>query len=323
LPEKQEEVLRRRTFWSGTVTFGLVSVPVALLPGNRTEKVSLRMLAPDGTPLQRRYVCPAEDRFVDREEIVRGYEVERGSFVVVSDEELESLAPEKSREIDLRRFVPREQLSPFYFDRSYFLVPTGDTRKPYRLLAETMERMGRAGVATFVMRSKEYLVAILAENGILRAVTLRFREELRSPEDVGLPEAEGVSKSDLSAMEEAVQEATLQELPREELKDEDADRLLALVRKKKASRRDVQPLPETAEEEREETGKVIDLMEVLKRSLEEKDSSSAPSGKKVGKRQNLSSKTKKELYEQAQKLDIPGRSDMDKDELVQAIREHG
>ncbi len=323
MPEKHEDFLRRRAFWSGTVTFGLVSVPVALLPGNRTRKVSLRMLAPDGTPLERRYVCPAEERPVGPEEIVRGYEVEKGSFVVVSDEELESLAPEKSREIDLQRFVPAGQISPFFLDRSYFLVPTGDTRKPYRLLAETMEKTGRAGVATFVMRSKEYLVAILSENGILRAVTLRFQEEIRSPEDVGLPEPEEVSASDLSAMEKAIQEASVNEIPEDDLADADADRLLALVEKKRRSGQDVLPLPEAAEEERTETGKVIDLMEVLKRSMEEKEPPSRSAGKKGGKKKGLSSKTKKELYEQARQLDIPGRSDMDKDELVQAIRQHG
>ena len=323
MPEKHEDLLRRRAFWSGTVTFGLVSVPVALLPGNRARKVSLQMLAPDGTPLERRYVCPAEDRFVSREEIVRGYEVEKGSFVVVSDEELESLAPERSREIDLQRFVPREQISPFFFDRSYLLVPTGDTRKPYRLLAETMERTGRAGVATFVMRSREYLVAILAEEGILRAVTLRFREEIRSPDEAGLPETEAVSDADLSAMEEAIQEASVREIDEKDLADADADRILALVEKKMQSGRDVIPLPESAEEEEEETGKVIDLMEVLKRSMEEEGSSAESAGGKAGRKPDLSSRTKKELYEQARRLDIPGRSDMDKDELVRAIQERG
>ena len=323
MPEKHEDLLRRRAFWSGTVTFGLVSVPVALLPGNRARKVSLRMLAPDATPLERRYVCPAEERPVGPEEIVRGYEVEKGSFVVVSDEELDSLAPEKSREIDLQRFVPREQISPFFFDRSYFLVPTGDTRKPYRLLAETMEKTGRAGVATFVMRSREYLVAILAERGILRAVTLRFQEEIRSSHEVGLPENEEVSDADLSAMEKAIQDAAIQEIDEEDLADADAGRILALVEKKRKSGRDVIPIPEAAEAEEKETGKVIDLMEVLKRSMQEKETPARSAGKKGGKKKDLSSRTKKELYEQAKELDIPGRSDMDKNELVQAIQEHG
>src|SRR5207248_7073669 len=108
---------------------------------------------------------------------------------VVTDEELERLAPEKSRDIDLRRFVEAEAIPPMYFERSYFLVPAGGSAKAYRLLAATMEETHRAGIATFVMRGKEYLVAILSENGILRAETLRFSDEIRSPEDVGLPEA--------------------------------------------------------------------------------------------------------------------------------------
>ncbi|MCF8143038.1 MAG: Ku protein [Deltaproteobacteria bacterium] len=270
MPEQNEELLRRRAFWSGTVTFGLVSVPVALLPGNRTQRVSLRMLAPDGTPLERRYVCPSENRPIDSEEIVRGYEIEKGHFVVLSDKELESLAPEKSREIDLRRFVPADQISPFYFDRSYFLVPTGDSRKPYRLLVETMEKTGLAGVATFVMRSKEYLVAILAQNGILRAVTLRFEDEIRRPEEAGLTGTEKATDTGLAAMEKAVRAASIDDIDKKDLEDVDAGRLLDLVKRKKDSGRDIIEVQEVVEEKKKETGKVIDLMEILKRSMEEK-----------------------------------------------------
>lgn len=332
MPEKYEDVLRRRAFWSGTVTFGLVSVPVAVLPGNRSPRVALRMLAPDGTPLERRYACPAENRPVGPGEIVRGYEIEKGTFVVVSDEELESLAPEKSREIDLRRFVPVEQISPFYFDRSYFLAPTGDSRKPYRLLAEVMERTGRAGVATFVMRSKEYLVAILARNGILRAVTLRFEDEIRRPEEAGLAEPGEVPDSGLADMEQAIRAASISDIDQKDLEDDDAGRLLDLVKKKKASGKDVIQIPEVAEEEKEEKGKVIDLMEILKQSMKEegpsgggrkKKLSAGPAGKKRAKKpsRDLSKKTRKDLYEQAKDLDIQGRSHMDKDELVRAIQE--
>lgn len=298
----QNELLRQRSFWSGTVTFGLVSVPVALLPGNRSSGVSLRMLAPDGTPLERRYICPAENRPVGPEEIVRGYEIEEGNFIELSDEELESLEPEKSREIDLRRFVPVGQISPFYFDRSYFLVPTGDSRKPYRLLAETMERTGRAGVATFVMRSKEYLVAILAQNGILRAVTLRFEEEIRRPGEAGLAESGEVPDSSLADMEEAIRAASLDDIDPEELEDVYADRLLELVKRKKASGKDVLAPPGGPEEEKQETGKVIDLMEILKRSMAEgpaggkqKSATAKTRGKKKADKVpgNLSKKTKR------------------------------
>jgi DNA end-binding protein Ku len=282
LPDRDEDLLRRRVFWSGSVTFGLVSVPVALLPGNRSRGVTLRMLAPDGTPLKRRYTCPAENRPVDPDEIGRGYEIEKDRYIVLSDEELESLDPEKSREIDLRRFVPVEQISPLYFDRSYFLVPTGDSRKPYRLLAETMERTGLAGVATFVMRSKEYLVAILSQNGILRAVTLRFDKEIRRPEEAGPAGPGEVPDSNLKAMEEAIRNASVDHIDRRELEDVYTDRLLKLVTGKKTAGRDIIEIP-AVEEEKRETGKVIDLMEILKRSMGE--------GVPVGKKEKRTVKT--------------------------------
>ena len=158
-----------RPFWSGTLTFGLVSVPVDLYPGNRTNRAPLRMLGPEGEPLSRRYYSEKSGRDLDDDEMIRGYEIEKDRYVVVTDEELERLAPEQRRDLDLRRFVPLEDIPPLYFDRSYFLAPSEGSEKAYKLLAHTMEKEKLAGVATFVMRGKQYLVTIFAENEILRA----------------------------------------------------------------------------------------------------------------------------------------------------------
>ena len=177
-----------RPFWSGTLTFGLVSVPVDLYPGNRTNRAPLRMLSAEGEPLSRRYYSQKTEGDLEDDEMVRGFEIEKDKYVVVTDEELERLAPEQSRDIDLRRFVPLKDVPPLYFDRSYFLAPSEGSEKAYKLLAETMVKGDLAGIATFVMRGKEYLVAIFAENGILRAETMRFADEIRSPKEVDLPE---------------------------------------------------------------------------------------------------------------------------------------
>lgn len=266
MPENED--IRSRAFWSGTITFGLVSIPVALYPGNRPGRVRLRMLATDGTPLARRYYCPVENRPIGRDEIIRGFEIEKGNFVTVADEELEGLQPKKSREIDLRRFVPAGRIDPKFFDRAYFLVPAGDSSKPYRLLAETMEKTGQAGIATFVMRGKEYLVAILSENGILRAETLRFAEELRAPHDVGLPERPELSEPAVNAMAEAIRAEDSGDFNPDELTDVYTEQLLALIERKRAAGKDVvRGLGPPADEEEEEEGKVVDLMEILKRSM--------------------------------------------------------
>jgi len=358
--ERDEDDVGPRSFWSGTITFGLVSIPVELFPATRSQRVSLRMVAPDGTPLVRRYFCPKEEKELDWDEIVRGYEVEKDTFVVVTDEELEKLAPERTRDIDLRVFVDVGEIDPMHFERAYYLTPGGNSTKAYRLLAATMEQTGKAGIATFVMRGKEYLIAILAENGILRAETLRFAEEVRTAEDVGLPAPEKAKATMVKQMEKAIAALSESAFDEKELEDRSAEKLLELVARKEksgegvvAAREDAEPAPSEG---------VIDLMEVLKRSLQgassggtakrtakrggtgsgsgasgkpaaskqsaSKQSASGPTTSKAngaggaGKwtKSHLAKQSKDQLYEEAKKLDIQGRSSMTKDELIEAIR---
>ena len=253
-----------RAFWSGTISFGLVSIPVDLFPANRRGRPGLRLLAPSGLPVQRRYASSGKDAEVPPAHLIRGYEVASGDYVVVTDEELAALAPEKSRDIDLTRFVPVDDVDPVLFERAYFLSPGGQSLKAYRLLADVMERTGRAGIATFVMRDKEYLVAILSEGGILRAETLRFADEVRSAEDVGLPEAAKPKAAKVKAFERLITARSEKALDPAELVDPWTAKIEALAEKKQKRGEDVVEVPEAAEEERAE---VIDLMEVLKRSL--------------------------------------------------------
>jgi DNA end-binding protein Ku len=344
LPEHEElqEEVRGRSFWSGTLTFGLVSIPVALFPAQRSVRVSLRMLSDDGTPLKREYYDPDTGRSLAADDIVRGYELEDGEYVVVTDDELESLEPKKSRDIDLRLFVDRARIDPAFFERAYFLVPAGDTSKAYRLLAETMERLDRAGIATFVMREREYLVAILAENGILRAETLRFADELRSPEDVGLPEPPNVKAADVKRFERELRKLHAKQFDPEQLHDRAAERLTELIARKQQQGEDV--LISGSGTAAEPSEDVIDLMQILKRSLAGEEGRKAPrrspakagDGRGGSPRKSASGKggktraaggdelaelSREELYERAKQLDIPGRSSMSKTQLVKAIRQ--
>jgi DNA end-binding protein Ku len=322
VPERDEpdgagEAIAARPFWSGTISFGLVSIPVNLFPANRSSRVSLRMVSPEGRPLSRRYFAPSDERPLDADEIVRGYETEKDRFVVVEDEELERLAPERTRDIDLRVFVDAAEIDPMHFERAYFLAPAGNSTKAYRLLAKVMEETGRAGIATFVMRAKEYVVAILAERGILRAETLRFADELRTPEDVGLPEPVEPAPAAVKAVEKEIAKRAEKRLDQGELVDRSAERLLKLAAKKAKAGRDV---VHYEPEERDEGAPVIDLMEILKRSI------SGAGEEGAGKRSaaaaaDLDGRSKTELYERAKELDIPGRGGMSKEELVEAIRQ--
>lgn len=221
------------------------------------------MLSSEGEPLARKYYSEKTERDLDADQMVRGYEYDKGKYVVVTDEELERLAPEKTRDIDLKRFVPQESIPPVYFERGYFLTPDTGSEKAYKLLAETMEKEGKAGLATFVMRGKEYLVSIFAEHGILRAETMRFPDELRSPADVDLPKKKKVPPAMVRKFEKLISNKSKKQLSARKLEDEQTERLLKLVKKKSAQRKNV---VEVETEEREQ-GKVIDLMAVLKKSL--------------------------------------------------------
>lgn len=255
-----------RPFWSGTISFGLVSIPVNLFPAVRESRVSLRMLSPEGAPLKREYVGGESAKELEETETTRGFEMPNGKVVTISDEELDRLAPEKSRTIDLRLFVSRDEISPMYYERAYFLTPNDDTAKAYRLLAEVMERKGRAGVATFVMRGKEHLVAILAEGGILRAQTLRFDDEVRRPKDVGLPKKTKAPAATVRKFEASIKRSLKKTLETSEMRDEYADAMLKLIERKRSHHKDI---VETEVTEREKPARVIDLMEVLKSSLEQ------------------------------------------------------
>jgi DNA end-binding protein Ku len=238
-------------------------VPVSLFPATRSTRTSLRMLGPDGQPLARRYYAEKTGKDLDADEVVRGFEVDKDKFVIVTDEELERLAPEKTRDIDLKQFVPADSIPPLYFERGYFLTPAAGSQKAYKLLAETMDKSGLAGIATFVMRGKEYLVAIFSDKGILRAETMRFADELRSPAYIGLPKKKEPTKATVHKFEKLISNKSKKQFSPSKLEDKQTDSLLKLVKKKQANRANVVKV----EEEAETDHKVVDLVKILKQSL--------------------------------------------------------
>lgn len=332
MPDDDTPAAAARAFWSGTLTFGLVNVPVDLYAAVRARQTSMRMVDDKGRPLGREYYCPKDGRKLDDDDIVRGYETDGGEMIVVTDEELESVAPELTRDIELRRFVPRAQIPPTYFQRPYFLVPSGRSAKAYHLLAATMQRTGRVGIGTFVMRGHQYLVAILSENGVLRAATLRFSDELRTPEDVGLPRRGRSAARRVKPLEQAVEALTRAALDEEELADRYAGKLRDLAQKKAKEGKDVIDISTRAEaDDAEEAGgaEVIDLVQLLRKRLSAKAKTGAAAppvpARDGGERgegapDDLGSWSRQALYDRAQHLGIPGRSRMDKDALVAAIR---
>jgi DNA end-binding protein Ku len=197
-----------RSLWSGSLSFGLVNVPVALFSGVKDTDLHFRQLhEKDHTPVETRRFCADEDVEVPYDEIAHGYETDDGDLVVLTDAELATAAPRKTRTIDIEAFVDLDDVDPIHFDHPYVVMPAGDaegTQRAYRLLLEVMERTERAALGRFVMRTKEYLVLIRARAGRLVLTTLLWHDEVRPAEDVPKP-----TKRDKPAKKEVDQAVAL------------------------------------------------------------------------------------------------------------------
>ena len=275
----------RRPAWSGTISFGLVSVPVELYSATRPRKLRSRMLDASGTPVARRYFCPEDEKLLDDSEIVRGYELPNGESITVEDEELAALAPKKSREIDLRLFTHEDQLNPAWFDHAYVLVPGSEGGKAYRLLAEVMHRTQRVGIASFVMRAREYIIAIFSDGHVLLGQTLRFADELRSPDDLGISGSAKVPPALLEKFRQLLSNGRGKRFDPGSLVDPGHAALETLIEAKR-KRGDVLQSREAPEAATDADGaEVIDLMQLLKNSLQGAKGGQTPGPKpKLGKR---------------------------------------
>lgn len=327
MPEQHQAAAPVRSFWSGTITFGLVSIPVEFYAAARARETSMKLVDAEGHPLGRQYTREDEDKPLANAEIVRGFETDDGKMVVVTDEELAAAAPETSRDIDLHRFVPLEQIAPSYFVRPYFLAPAARSGKAYTLLAQTMEATGKVGIGRFVMRGHEYLVAIIAEGGVLRAETLRYFDELRTPEGIGLPEPAQPPASLVKAFAKEIERLQENRLDLHELEDRQAEALQALAQRKRKQHKDVISLSAQAEDEQAQEGgaQIVDLVQLLRRSLGATGAAAEARGAKAAASKepvsdDLSGKTRDALYKMASDLGISGRSKMSKEQLIDAVQ---
>jgi DNA end-binding protein Ku len=171
--------------WSGTISFSLVAIPVRLVTAVQPGHVSFHLLhSKDYSRLARRMFCPEEKTMVPPDEIIRGYEILPDKYVLVTDEELESVTPERSRTIEILEFIDMKEVDPIYYDHPYYLVPSKGGEKAYQLLVEVMRRTNRAGLARFVLGEREYLVAIKSTDGALALITLHYSEEILPDSDI-------------------------------------------------------------------------------------------------------------------------------------------
>lgn len=298
-----------RPLWKGTVSFGLVSVPVELWSAIRDQSVRFREVhVTDGSPVKHVKYCAEEGRPIDPSEVGRAYEVEKGKLIRITDEELEKLEPEKTQTIEIESFVPREEVDPIRFDHPYYMVPGNDTvgtLRAYKLLVEAMTEGDLLALGTFVMRSREYLAAIRVRGDALALSTMHFPAEIRAADAVPGPE----ESADAESVKDAV--AIIEELSTEwepdSYKDHYRARLMKVVDSKRKGKKVKAP---TAKEEKPTAAP--DLMAALKETL-------ANSKRKRRRPRDLSGLSKDDLYEMATERGLKGRSSMSKQQLIKAL----
>jgi DNA end-binding protein Ku len=299
-----------RAIWTGSIAFGLVNVPVRMYSAVEEHTLHFHFVhAPDGSRIGYEKICKAEDKPVPDDEIVKAFEYEKGEWVYMTGEDFEAAAAENHRTIDIRAFVPFEEIDSIYFERTYYLGPEENGERVYSLLARAMADSGLAGVAKWVMRDRQNLGLLRVRHGAIALERMHFADEIRSTEGIAPGDVE-LDKNELEMAAQLIEQYSGTFKP-EEYRDTYRDALCEII---EAKRRGEKVRVEAEPESEPPT----DLMAALRASVEAARRQ-RPASTRNGN-EDLEGKSKEELYELAKKADIPGRSDMSKDELVEALK---
>lgn len=255
-----------RAIASGTISFGLVSIPIKLYSTSETAAgVSFNLLhAKCKTRLKQQYICPQDNNeIVPREDMVKGYEFSKGQYVTFTPEELEALEETASKSIEITEFVPAEKVDPVYVDKMYYVGPDKGGDRPYRLLAEAMRRTGRSALAKYAARGKQYLVLVTPRPDGLVLQQLHYADEVKPFSEVPIGEAE-VKEAELKLAVQIVEQISTDAFRPEQYRDEVKDRILVQVQRK-VEGQEITAAPAAAPQ-----AQIIDLMEALKASLQVK-----------------------------------------------------
>jgi DNA end-binding protein Ku len=254
-----------RPIWSGSISFGLVNVPVKLFSAVNRKTVHFNQIdSRTGSRIKYQKVSAADGSEVPGEAIVKGYELPSGQYVLIDDAELAGLDPEASRTIDIEEFVDLDEIDPLFYDNAYYVAPDKATAKPYALLARAMEETGKVGIARFVMRSKQYLCAVRPKEGMLLLSTMVYADEVNDPAQIS--EFEAVEDAELTdrelTMAKQLVESLASDFDADQFEDTYRSKVLELIERKAAGETGLVEVPEI------ETGeKVVDLMAALEASV--------------------------------------------------------
>jgi DNA end-binding protein Ku len=252
-----------RSLATGTISFGLVSIPVRLYAATQhSSHVSFNLLhAKDGARLKQQYVCSKDGEVVERDDMVKGFEFAKDRYVTFTGEELKALEEIATQTIDIAEFVPADQVDPVYFDRAYHLGPDKGGAKAYKLLTEALAQSGKAALARYAARGKQYLVLIRPAKGRLVMQQLYYADEVRSAEEVPVDEAE-VKESEIQLALQLIQQTATDTFRPEQYEDTVRQRTLEAI-EQKVQGQEIQVAAPAAPQ-----GEVIDIMEALKASLQ-------------------------------------------------------
>lgn len=335
-----------RPIWDGTISFGLVTVPVALYGATEEHNVHFNQLERDTSDrIRYKRVNERTGKEVAYSDIVKGYEVAKGEYVIVEPDELAEIAPGRSRSIEIEAFVELNEIDPIYFQKAYWLAPTDEGyAHAYHLLLRAMAETNRVGIALFVMRGKQYLTAVRAGDGVLTLETMYFADEVRDPAKTipALPKPDNQRPNELSMAVELIKSMTGPWNP-QDYRDTYEEKVRELIEAKREGRTAV-PAADA-----EEPTKVIDLTEALRRSVRRSgggkagssaagsgSSGSSDEGEPSAERSRTTQSgggrsaqsgqddtadmSKTDLLKLARDLDVKGRSAMSRDELAEAVR---
>ena len=311
-----------RSIWTGSISFGLVNVPVRVFSAVHEHKLSFHLVhEKDDGPIGYQKICKLEDRPVPNGEIVKAFEYEKGEMVRITDEDFAAVRVEGQHTIELEDFVPYEDIDPTFFSHTYLVGPQEGAERPYALLVHAMEESGLAGIGKFVMRGRQYLGCLRIRNGSLTLEQMYFADEVDAPESILPDKLPSVPKRELDMALSLIQSFSGDWRP-ESYRDTYRDALCEIVRQK----REGDEVHHVAEPEEEAPP---DLMEALRRSLAQVERGKRPArngnarnengGSAKAGRDDVAELTKEELQERARELDIPGRSKMSKQQLAKAV----
>jgi DNA end-binding protein Ku len=299
-----------RSLWTGSISFGLVNVPVRVFSAVHEHKLRFQLIhAKDDGPIGYEKICKLEDKPVPNDEIVKAFEYRKGELVQMTDEDFEAVQVEGQHTIDLEDFVPYEQIDPTFFAHAYLVGPQEGAERAYSLLVRAMESSELAGIGKFVMRNRQYLGCLHIRNGLLTLEQLYFADEVDDPETILPSKLPKVEKRELDMAAQLIESFSGDWEPAK-YEDTYHDALLEIVKEKRKGH-EVHRVQEPEEEG------PPDLLEALRLSVEQ--SKGGRARRRNGSRRNGASATKEELQEQARKLGIEGRSKMSKAELAKAV----